>query len=395
MSHKLRNRLSPTSRNRFLRIVGIEAFEFHRKLDGSAWNPSGRWHERRAPLVRLVAEDGTAGVGEGWSEQTEIGAFFEQLSAASAWLLGQAGTDIGAVHAVLSAMTSQPDWAAPAVASAVDMALWDIRARRARQPVYAALGAGGGTVPVYASGGLYGTGKDLGDLAAEMQGYAMSGFTAVKMKIGGLQLPDDLARVAAVRHALRPDTAIMVDAVQQLAAGSAPDWVDALASLGVWGIQAPLPAGDLPGMAALQARGPLTVVAQEREYRPAAFQALLAQQAVGMLQFCPGLAGGFTGGLALAEMAQTAGLQVTLQCYSTAVMQAACFHLGAGRVAVHSVEYHRFHDHLHTAFPPAMLAVVKGRLHLDARPGLGIDPALLDRPPNGPGTLRRVFRAPD
>jgi L-alanine-DL-glutamate epimerase-like enolase superfamily enzyme len=219
--------------------------------------------------VRLVAEDGTAGLAEAWSEQAEIGAFFDQLCTVSAWLLGQDGEDIGAVHAALSSLTSRPEWAAPAVASAVDMALWDIRARHARQPLYDALGAPSGTVAVYASGGLYGTDKDLGALAAEMGGYAANGFTAIKMKIGGLALPDDLARVAAVRNVLGPDGAIMVDAVQQLTTDSAPGWVDALAALGVWAIQAPLPAHDLRGMAVLQARGPLTVVAQsERMGRP-------------------------------------------------------------------------------------------------------------------------------
>jgi len=364
-------------------------------LDGAAWNPNGRWHERRAPLLRLVAEDGTAGIGEGWSEQTETHAFFDHLRAVSAWLLGRPGDDIGAVHVALSDMTSRPEWAAPAVASAVDVALWDLRARRAGQPLYTALGALDGAVPVYASGGLYGDGKDLAGLAAEMRGYAADGFTAVKMKIGGLSWPDDLARVASVRHALGPDAAIMVDAVQQLTTGGAPECIDALAALGVWAIQAPLPAHDLPGMTALQARGPLTVVAQEREHRPTAFRALLDKRAVGMLQFCPGLAGGFTGGLALAGLARAAGVQATLQCYSTAVMQAACFHLGAGRASVHSVEYHRFHDHLYAALPSAMLAVANGRLHLGGGPGLGIDPALLDRPVIGPGTLRRIFRLPD
>jgi hypothetical protein len=59
--------------------------------------------------VRLASEDGTAGIGEGWSEQAEIGAFFNQWCTASAWLLGQAGDDIGAIHAALSSMPSRPE----------------------------------------------------------------------------------------------------------------------------------------------------------------------------------------------------------------------------------------------------------------------------------------------
>lgn len=283
-------------------------------------------------------------------------------------------------------------WTGHAVASAVDLALWDLKARSAGQPLHATLGSLGEGVLVYASGGLYGDGKDLTVLAAEMRGYAESGFTAVKMKVGGLSRPADLARVAAVRDALGPDAAILVDAVEQLTPATAPGWVDALAALGVDAIQAPLPAHDVAGIAALQARGPLPVVAQEREHRPEAFRELLDRQAVGLLQFCPGLAGGFTGGLRLIAMAQAAGVPVTLQCYSTAVMQAACFHLGSGRAGVQSAEYHQFHDNLYDALPPAMSALRAGRLRLDALPGLGIEPGLLDQPPGGPGTLRRVLR---
>ncbi len=383
-----------TVKDAALRIRRIEAFEFHRALDGAAWNPVGRWHERRAPLLRVVAEDGTAGLGEGWCDQSAIGAFFARLGAVAGGLIGRDCDAIAAIQAELSAVESRPDWAAPAVASAMDMALWDLRARRAGQPLHVALGAADGRVPVYASGGLYGSGKDRAALAGEMVGYASRGFSAVKMKVGGLTQADDLARVAAVRGALGPGTAIMVDAVGQLTRQTAPAWVDALAGLGVTAIQAPLARDDVEGMAALQARRKLDVMAEERAHRPAEFKALLGRRAVGLLQFNPGLAGGFTGGLALVAMAADAGVPVTLQCHATAVLQAACFHLGAGRADVQSVEHHQFHDHLADAMPPAMTAVRDGCLRLDDRPGLGIDPDLPERRRRGPGSIRRVLSLP-
>ena len=385
----------PNVKEATLRIVRIEAYEFHRRLDGASWNPAGIWHERRAPLLRLVADDGSAGIGEGWSNQAEIGGFFDHLYSVAGWLLAQRCHDIGAISEALAVTASLPGWAAPAVASTVDMALWDLRARHARQTVYTTLGGSDGWVPVYASGGLYGTGKDAASAGAEMRGYAARGFTSVKMKIGGMTLEADLARVAAVRDAVGPAVAIMVDAVEQLTRETAPRWIDALAGLGVHAIQAPLPSHDVAGMAELQARGPLAVVVQEREYRPAAFRALLDQRAVGMLQFCPGLAGGFTGGLALVAMAQEAGIPVTVQCHGTAVLQAAGFHLGAGRPGVHSVEYHQFHDHLHGALPTPMVTVLGGRLELGEQPGAGIEPNLLDQPSPGPGSIRPIFRLPD
>ncbi|WP_158745323.1 mandelate racemase/muconate lactonizing enzyme family protein [Acidisphaera sp. L21] len=360
-------------------------------MDGAAWNPVSRWHERRAPFIRLVAEDGSVGIGEGWSDQGKIAAFFDHLQQVSGWLLQQRCDDIDPIHATMFSSPSRLPWVAPAVGSAIDIALWDLRARRRVTPLHRLLGSTTGVVEVYASGGLYADGKFLNDLAAEMHGYAAEGFTAVKMKIGALPMADDLARVSVVRDAIGSGHRLMVDAVGQLSRATAPAWIDGLARLGVHAIQAPLPEGDIDGMAALQARGPLTVVAQEREHDPMVFRALIEQQAVGMLQFNPGLAGGVTGARALTAMANAAAIPVTLQCYSTAVMQAACWHIGAALPGVQSVENHQFHDSLNQALQPEMAIVREGQLRLGDQPGLGIDPALFDGSVPGPGTLERVF----
>ena len=272
-----------------MRIIRVEAFEFHRVLDGTAWNPAWRWRERRAPLLRITAEDGIAGLGEGWCDQTRIADFFTRARAVAGDLVGRdapapAGTE---------------DRAAAAVASAIDIALWDMRARRSRLPLHRALGATQDTVAAYASGGLYADGKDDAALAAEMRGHAARGFTAVKMKIGALDRDADLRRVRVVRDAIGPDAAIMVDAVGRLTRATAPDWFARLRALGVHAVQMPLAAGDVAGMAALQRLGALDVVADETAFRPAAFRRLLDAGAVGCLQFNPGLAGGLSGGSAL------------------------------------------------------------------------------------------------
>ena len=355
-----------------MRIAGLASFEFCRKLDGRAWNPAWRWHERRAPLLRITAQDGSSGIGEGWSRPGEIAAFHERVREAAPSLIGRDAGEIDAIHQELGKPVS---WAEAAFASAVDVALWDLAARRRCVSLHALLDAPRDTVPVYASGGLYEDGKDRNGLAAEMRGYVARGFLAVKMKIGGLTLEDDMARLAAVRAAVGDAVEIIVDAVGQLDPMEAPRWIERLARLGVRSIQAPLADADVEGMAALQRDFPIAIIAGETEYRHAQFERLLQTRAVGMLQFCVGLCGGITGARQLIAAATAAGVEVTLQCYSTAVMQAATFHAGAV-AGVRHAEYHMFHTGLYGAFPPGMSQVREGCVQLGERRGLGVDDVL-------------------
>ena len=177
-----------------MNITGATVLEFRRTLDGRSWNPSTRWHERRAPLLVLRAEDGTFGIGEAWSRQSEIDSVLKHLAEAVApRLIGQT-VDAGAQWPTHETKPGLPDWVAPAAASAVDIALWDLRGKILGMPVWQLLSADNSTVrgiaAVYASGGLYRDGSTEADVARELGGYVEEGFTAVKMKIGGLALRD-------------------------------------------------------------------------------------------------------------------------------------------------------------------------------------------------------------
>ena len=63
---------------------------------------------------------------------------------------------------------------------------------------------------------------------------------------------------------------------------------------------------------------------------------------------------------------------VTLQCFSTAVAEAASFNVAASGAAVTSVEYHMFHDNLYERFPPAWRAIARGTVAMPDVPGLGV-----------------------
>jgi L-alanine-DL-glutamate epimerase-like enolase superfamily enzyme len=100
----------------------------------------------------------------------------------------------------------------------LDMAVWDILAKIAGQPLWRLLaeryrgGEADDRVWVYAAGGYYDPGNDLGALRDEMRSYLDRGYDAVKMKIGGAPLAEDLRRIDAVLEVVGSGVKLAVDA---------------------------------------------------------------------------------------------------------------------------------------------------------------------------------------
>ena len=99
----------------------------------------------------------------------------------------------------------------------IDMAVWDAVAKIAGKPLFRLLAERHGReadprVFVYAAGGYYYAGKDVGALRAEMRRYLERGYTVVKMKIGGADLAEDRRRIEAVLAEIGSEAQLAVDA---------------------------------------------------------------------------------------------------------------------------------------------------------------------------------------
>lgn len=99
----------------------------------------------------------------------------------------------------------------------LDMAIWDATAKIANKPLFRLLAEMKGVeanprVFVYAAGGYYYPGKDLGALRQEMRGYLNRGYNVVKMKIGGASLEEDRRRIEAVLEEIGSEARLAVDA---------------------------------------------------------------------------------------------------------------------------------------------------------------------------------------
>jgi D(-)-tartrate dehydratase len=122
----------------------------------------------------------------------------------------------------------------------IDMAVWDAVAKIEGTPLYRLLADrfNGGQVDdrvwVYAAGGYYYPGKDLGALQAEMQGYRDRGYRVVKMKIGGATLAEDLRRIEAVLKVVGEGKYLAVDANGRFDLATAIAYAQALEPYGLY-----------------------------------------------------------------------------------------------------------------------------------------------------------------
>ncbi len=98
-----------------------------------------------------------------------------------------------------------------AAIAALDIAIWDLKGKLLGEPVYRLLGGRRTELPVYASGGYYHGGDEIASVLEEVRGYWEAGFRAVKIKVGGVDLRQDVGRIAAIRDAL-PEVDLMLDA---------------------------------------------------------------------------------------------------------------------------------------------------------------------------------------
>jgi L-alanine-DL-glutamate epimerase-like enolase superfamily enzyme len=194
--------------------------------------------------------------------------------------------------------------------SAVDIALWDLNARRAGLPLWRYLGAvASETVPAYASGGYYVEGKSAADLAAEMESYVSLGFRAVKLKIGRAAPQEDEDRVSHVRAAVGPDVLVMLDANN--AWRDLPDALHALRRLEKYDpywIEEPFGPDDIENHARLARATGLTVVTGELEAGRWQNTRLFTSGAAAVLQTDAAVCGGITEYQRIASTADSFGI---------------------------------------------------------------------------------------
>ncbi|UXY30835.1 enolase C-terminal domain-like protein [Streptomyces sp. HUAS TT20] len=264
----------------------------------------------------------------------------------------------------------QPGVAAQAI-SAVDIALWDCKARLLGLPLVRLLGAARDDVPVYGSGGF--TTYDDDRLERQLRGWVEDdGIPRVKIKIAeswGCREERDQRRVARARAVIGDSAELYVDANGGYGAKQAVRMGRALADEGVTWFEEPV-SSDHPGtLAAIRDQVPQEVTAGEYGYTLPYFAHLLAAGAVDCLQADVTRCGGITVWLRAAALAEAHGIDISGHCAPHAHAHAA-----AAVPNLRHLEW--FHDHvrIERTFFDGVLSAPGGILTpgADGAPGLGL-----------------------
>ena len=201
-----------------------------------------------------------------------------------------------------------------AAISAVDIALWDLLGKSAKQPVFRLLG--GRTkprIPVYASR-LYSI--ELSELAAEAKRYKREGYRAMKLRFGwgptdgaaGMQQNVDL--VKTVRQALGDAIDVMADAYMGWTLDYAKRMLPLLEPFNLRWLEEPVIPDDIQGYAELKSYARIPIAGGEHEFTQYGFRDLLQARAVDYIQFDTNRVGGITQARKICALAESYSVPV-------------------------------------------------------------------------------------
>ena len=209
--------------------------------------------------------------------------------------------------------------------SAIDIGLWDLKAKILQLPLYKLLGPYTDKIPVYGSGGW--TNLTKSDLVKSMLSFVELGFTRVKMKVGkdyGKSERDDISRVQSVRKAIGNDIALYIDANTAYYVKQAIYMAKEFERMQVGWFEEPTIPDDISGLAEIRSKINIPVATGELEYTKYGFKQLLQNEAVDIIQPNVGRVGGITEWLKIANLAQAFNVQLAPHACLLVHLHLAC-----------------------------------------------------------------------
>ncbi|MFD0484908.1 mandelate racemase/muconate lactonizing enzyme family protein [Kineococcus sp. GCM10028916] len=325
---------------------------------------------RQKPMTEIVflfaeisTDQGFSGTGFSYSKRAGGPAQYAHAREVAADLLGEDPNDIARVYTKLlwsGASVGRSGVATQAIA-ALDIALYDLKAKRAGLPLAKLLGAHRDSVRAYNTSGGF-LHAPLAQVQARADESLAAGIGGIKIKVGQPDQREDLRRVAAVREHLGADVPLMVDANQQWDRPAALRMGRALEEFDLVWIEEPLDAYDAVGHADLARALDTPIATGEMLSSVGEHIALIEHGAADVIQPDAPRIGGITPFLRLAALADQAGLQLAPH-----FAMEIHLHLAATYPREPWVEHFEW---LNPLFEER-LETVDGRMIVPDRPGLG------------------------
>lgn len=359
-------------------IRSIEASCYRYPLATPVVTSFGRMLNRPAVFIRAVDEDGVEGWGEAWSNFPAPGAEHRARlvnEVLAPGLVGrrfddpaQAFTTLAAGTAVLALQCGEPGPFAQAIAG-IDLALWDIFARRRSLPLWRLLGGRSREIKVYASG------INPGGAARTAEVALARGHRALKLKVG-FGAETDMANLSDLR-ALAGSGMLAADANQGWTVDQALEMLPRLEKFGLRWLEEPIRADRPPAeWQRLRAVAPMPLAAGENIASVDGFRDVLAADVLGVVQ--PDIAkwGGLSVCAGLARDIIDAGKTFCPHYLGGGIGLLASAHLLAGAGGEGWLEIDANDNPLRDEFCGPVARVTNGMVTLGEEPGLGVSPDL-------------------
>jgi L-alanine-DL-glutamate epimerase-like enolase superfamily enzyme len=324
------------------------------------------WSSTTLVLVQACAA-GERGLGYTYADEATARLIHESLIGVARGMDALATGRIWAAMVAAVRNLGRPGVSSMAVA-AVDVAVWDLKARLLGIPLVTLLGAVRDAAPVYGSGGF--TSYSVAQLTEQLGGWVAEGIPRVKMKIGR-DARADVERVAAARKAIGERAELFVDANGAYGVKQALAQAARFAESGVSWFEEPVYHGDLAGLRFCRDHAPtgMEISVGEYGYDPIQFASIVNAGAADVLQADATRCEGITGLLVVDALCEAATMPLSTHCAPSLHAHAAC-----ALKRLRHVEY--FHDHARVEgllFDGA-LTPQAGALHPDlSRPGMGLE----------------------
>jgi L-alanine-DL-glutamate epimerase-like enolase superfamily enzyme len=362
-----------------LRLISLTAFVFRCPSPVPVRTSFGIMRDRPAVFVKAESEDGHVGWGEVWCNFPACGAEHRAklLETVVAPLLlnkdfshpAYAFEEASSKTHVLALQSGELGPIAQVIAG-VDIALWDLCARRAQLPLYQLLGGSNARIGVYASG----INPD-GSLQT-VQKMHQEGFRAFKLKIG-FDTEQDIANLRSVREWLGPSLELMADVNQAWDLAQALETLPRLEPYGLSWLEEPLRCdSEMRQWQELKAHSRIPLAAGENMLGSASFMSAMDSKAFDVFQ--PDIAkwGGISATWAVIQNTLSRGLRYCPHYLGAGIGLMASAHLLAAVGGDGLLEVDANENPLRTLLAPALQKIDNGFITLTQDPGLGVEPDL-------------------
>lgn len=325
-----------------------------------------QWSSTTLVLVEIRA-GGKQGIGYTYAHEAAAFLIHSTLQEA---VIGKNALDIAGITAFLTKQIRNNGTCGIAMmaVSAIDNALWDLKAKLLNLPLCRLLGQVHNAMLLYGSGGF--TTYSKPQLQQQFEGWAKDGIRYMKMKVG-THPGKDVQRVKEAREVLREEIKLMIDANGAYTAKQALEKAQEVVPLNVTWFEEPVSSDNLEGLQFIRNHAPaqIAVAAGEYGYNLPYFEAMLRAGAVDVLQADATRCGGITGFLKAGFLAEAHQLPFSSHCAPSLHLHAAIA-LPAFFIAEYFHDHVRIENRLFDGISPPQNGVCKPDL---SRPGFGFE----------------------